>query len=253
MPPEPKPIGSVAEQAGLRIPRHLGVTMDGNGRWAAERGRPRTDGHSEGVKALRKLVEYCIRYGTEYLTVFSFSSENWSRPESEVKFIFALLRKFVESDLKALSRNNVKVRIIGERDRLDASLIALIEKVERQTEHNTGLNLQVAFNYGGRAEIVGATKKLATQVKLGLLDPDSIDEEKFASTLFTSGIPDPDVILRTSGEQRFSNFLIWQAAYSELIFVEELWPDFNEETFVRMLREYAGRERRFGGVEARAI
>jgi len=249
MSPETEPLGSAIEHDGLRIPRHLGVTMDGNGRWATDRGRPRTDGHREGIKALRRLVEYCGRYGTQYLTVFSFSSENWSRPAGEVKFIFRLLRQFVDSDLNALIRNNVRVRIIGERRRLEASLVTLIDKVERKTAHNTGLNLQVAFNYGGRAEIALAAKALAHQVKSGTLNPESIDEEMLGSALLTAGIPDPDVILRTSGELRFSNFLIWQAAYSELIFVEERWPDFDEEVFVRMLREYAGRERRFGGIE----
>lgn len=235
---------------GLSVPRHLGVTMDGNGRWAAARGKPRTDGHTEGVKALRRLVEYCIRYGTQYLTVFSFSSENWTRPAKEIRFIFSLLHRFVESDLETLREHNVRVRIIGSRARLDASLLTLIERVEKRTAHCTGLNLQVAFNYGGRQDIVDATRTLAERVAAGDLQPEDITEQSLAAELSTADIPDPDVILRTSGEHRLSNFLLWQAAYAELIFVDALWPDFDEGVFVEMLEDYNRRERRFGGVKA---
>lgn len=252
MPQGSQPIGSPEAPEGLRVPRHLGVIMDGNGRWATSQGRPRTDGHVEGVKSLRRLVEYCMRYGTQYLTVFSFSSENWARPAAEIKFIFGLLKKFVDSDLKSLHKNNVRVHIIGERNGLDKQLISLINKVETLTAKNTGFVLQVAFNYGGRAEIVHAAQRLADAVKAGDLIADDITEQTFTDTLYTSGVPDPDVILRTSGEQRLSNFLIWQAAYAELIFVDERWPDFSEEVFVDVLKEYACRERRFGGVEAAA-
>jgi undecaprenyl diphosphate synthase len=236
--------------SGLRIPVHLGVIMDGNGRWAQLRGKRRTEGHVEGVKALRGLVEHCINYGVGYLTVFSFSSENWTRPADEVSFIFNLLRRFVASDLQRLVRNNVKVRIIGERQGLEPSLVRLIDDVEAKTAHNTGLTLVVAFNYGSKAEIVAAARHLAREVAAGRLAPDSIDEQRFSGALFTAGLPDPDLIIRTSGEQRLSNFLLWQAAYAEFVFVEENWPDFNEASFVRVLETFSMRDRRFGGIGA---
>ncbi|MBI4047157.1 MAG: isoprenyl transferase [Devosia nanyangense] len=238
------------QRPGLRIPRHLGVIMDGNGRWARARGKPRTEGHIAGVKALRRLVELCMRYGVDHLTVFSFSSENWTRPRDEVNFIFGLLRRFVASDLEKLMRNNVQVRIIGSRQGLDESLQRLIAEVEAKTAANTGLQLVVAFNYGGKAEITEAMRSIARDVAAGRIAPDAITEATVEQALYTSGIPDPDIIIRTSGERRFSNFLLWQSAYSELIFVEENWPDFDESTFVRILEEYASRERRFGGIEA---
>lgn len=238
------------QRPGLRIPRHLGVIMDGNGRWARARGKPRTEGHIAGVKALRRMVELCIRYGVDHLTVFSFSSENWTRPRDEVNFIFGLLRRFVASDLEKLIRNNVQVRIIGSRQGLDESLQRLIAEVEAKTRANTGLQLVVAFNYGGKAEITEAMREIARGVAAGLIKPEDITEATVERALYTSGIPDPDIIIRTSGERRFSNFLLWQGAYSELIFVEENWPDFDESTFLRVLEEYASRERRFGGIEA---
>lgn len=241
---------SVAQPARLRVPVHLGVIMDGNGRWAQARGKRRTEGHVEGVKALRGLVEHCITYGVEYLTVFSFSSENWTRPPEEISFIFALLRRFIASDLQRLIRNNVCVRIIGSRDGLEPSLVRLIEDVEAKTAGNTGLVLLVAFNYGGKAEIAEAARRLARKVAAGELAPDDITEARLAAELYTAGVPDPDVIIRTSGEQRISNFLLWQAAYSELIFVDEHWPDFDEQSFRRVLEAYALRDRRFGGIKA---
>lgn len=240
------------QATGLRIPGHIGVIMDGNGRWAQARGRPRTDGHVEGVKALRGLVELCIRYGVNYLTVFSFSSENWSRPKDEISFIFGLLRRFVASDLERLVKNNVHVRVIGSRDGLDPSLQRLIENVEERTRTNTGLTLIVAFNYGGKAEITEAVRRIARQVAAGTLDPEQISETTIADALYTAGIPDPDIIIRTSGEQRVSNFLLWQGAYSELVFIERNWPDFDETTFLSVLEDYSARERRFGGLGARA-
>jgi undecaprenyl diphosphate synthase len=233
---------------GLRIPEHIGVIMDGNGRWAQARGKRRTEGHLEGVKALRRTVELCINYGVANLTVFSFSSENWSRPREEISFIFDLLRRFVASDLQKLVRNNVRVRIIGTREGLDDSLQRLIADAENKTAANTGLNLIVAFNYGGKAEITQATRRIAQAVAEGKLRVEDISEQTITDALYTAGIPDPDIIIRTSGEQRFSNFLLWQSAYSELVFVEENWPDFNEDTFLRVLGEYGLRARRFGGV-----
>jgi undecaprenyl diphosphate synthase len=224
--------------------------MDGNGRWARARGKPRTEGHVAGVKALRRTVELCIRYGVQYLTVFSFSSENWARPRDEVRFIFGLLHRFVASDLDTLIRNNVRVKIIGARRELEEPLRRLIADVEAKTAMNTGLNLIVAFNYGGKAEITEATRRIAEAVAAGRLRPEEIDEATVARALYTFGMPDPDIIIRTSGERRFSNFLLWQGAYSELIFIEENWPDFNEATFLRVLDEYSARDRRFGGIEA---
>ncbi|WEK05921.1 MAG: isoprenyl transferase [Candidatus Devosia phytovorans] len=241
----------VAQRPRLRIPTHLGVIMDGNGRWAKARGKRRTEGHIEGVKSLRNLVELCINYGVAHLTVFSFSSENWTRPKDEISFIFNLLRRFVASDLQRLIRNNVKVRIIGSRQGLEPSLIRLIDDVEAKTQANTGLVLIVAFNYGGKAEIADATRHLAREVAAGRLSPEDITEDSIAGALYTAGLPDADLIIRTSGEQRISNFLLWQAAYAEFVFVDEYWPDFNEASFIKVLETFAQRDRRFGGIEAK--
>ncbi|ODT76426.1 MAG: di-trans,poly-cis-decaprenylcistransferase [Pelagibacterium sp. SCN 64-44] len=239
----------LAQRQRLRVPTHLGVIMDGNGRWAKARGKRRTEGHVEGVKALRNLVDNCASYGVSYLTVFSFSSENWGRPKEEVSFIFNLLRRFVASDLQRLVRNNVRVRVIGSRQGLEPGLVRLIEDVEAKTAGNTGLVFIVAFNYGGKAEIVEATRRLARDVAAGRLAPEDIDEQRLADSLYTAGLPDPDLIIRTSGEQRISNFLLWQAAYAEFVFVEENWPDFDEASFIRVLETFAQRDRRFGGIE----
>ena len=241
-----------AQRPRLRIPTHLGVIMDGNGRWAKARGKRRTEGHIEGVKSLRNLVELCINYGIGHLTVFSFSSENWTRPKEEISFIFNLLRRFVASDLQRLIRNNVRVRIIGTREGLDNSLVRLINDVEAKTASNTGLVLVVAFNYGSKAEIADATRKIAREVAAGRLSPDAITEDTIAASLYTAGLPDPDLIIRTSGEQRISNFLLWQSAYAEFVFVDENWPDFGEASFVKVLETFALRDRRFGGIEAQS-
>jgi undecaprenyl diphosphate synthase len=241
----------LAQRPRLRIPNHLGVIMDGNGRWAKARGKRRTEGHIEGVKALRNLVQLCINYGVAHLTVFSFSSENWTRPKDEISFIFNLLRRFVASDLQNLIRNNVQVRIIGSRDGLEPSLVRLIEDVETKTAGNSGLVLIVAFNYGGKAEIADATRHIAREVAAGRLSPEAITEDTIAGALYTAGLPDPDLIIRTSGEQRISNFLLWQAAYSEFVFVDEYWPDFGEASFIKVLETFARRDRRFGGIEAK--
>ena len=248
---EPAKQPSAAPRPGVRIPAHIGVIMDGNGRWAKARGKPRTDGHLAGVKSLRGLVENCINYGVANLTVFSFSSENWSRPKDEISFIFGLLRRFVASDLEKLHRNNVRVTIIGSRDGLEEGLRRLIAEVETTTALNTGLRLQVAFNYGAKAEIVDAVRRIAEDVSAGRLRPSDITDKTIDRQLYTAGLPDPDLIIRTSGEQRLSNFLLWQSAYAEFVFVDENWPDFDERTFTRVLEEFSSRERRFGGVEAR--
>jgi undecaprenyl diphosphate synthase len=247
---DPAIVAEPEQRPRLRIPAHLGVIMDGNGRWAKARGKRRTEGHIEGVKALRNLVELCINYGVGHLTVFSFSSENWTRPREEVAFIFNLLRRFVASDLQRLIRNNVQVRIIGTREGLEPSLVRLIDDVEAKTANNTGLVLVVAFNYGGKAEIAEATRRIAREVAAGRLAPEQITEATIEAALYTAGLPDPDLIIRTSGEQRISNFLLWQAAYSEFVFVDENWPDFDEASFVRVLEAFALRDRRYGGIGA---
>ncbi len=239
---------SVDTDSQLKIPRHIGVIMDGNGRWALEKGKGRTEGHRAGVEAVRRTVALAIEYGVQCLTLFAFSAENWRRPAEEVKFIFSLLRRFVASDLERLNAQNVQVRIIGNRDGLDKSLLRIIEDVEARTRGNTGLELVIAFNYGAKDEIVSATRAIARKVASGALDPESIDETVLADHLQTSGLPDPDLIVRTSGEMRLSNFLLWQSAYAELVFVEENWPDFDEAVFRKALKFYTARDRRFGGI-----
>lgn len=239
---------SIEPQRALKIPRHIGVIMDGNGRWAKERGLSRSEGHRAGVEAVRRIVALAIEYGVDCLTLFSFSAENWRRPPEEVRFIFGLLRRFVTSDLERLHASNVRIRIIGEREGLDRGLRTVIDDVEARTRDNTGLDLIIAFNYGAKVEIVNATRAIALKVAAGELQPDEIDEATIAQHLDTSGLPDPDLILRTSGEMRLSNFLLWQSAYAELIFVPENWPDFDESVFVRALRTYTERDRRFGGL-----
>lgn len=236
------------EPHNLKIPAHIGVIMDGNGRWAAAKGLGRSEGHKAGVEAVRRIVELCNSYGVGCLTLFSFSSENWRRPPEEINFIFGLLRRFVASDLARLVRQNVKVRIIGDRAGLEKGLRSIIEDVEAKSAHCTGLNLVIAFNYGAKAEIAGATREIARKAAAGEIALEDIDEALIDAHLDTTGLPDPDLILRTSGEMRLSNFLLWQAAYAELVFVEENWPDFDESVFVKALKSYTERDRRFGGI-----
>jgi len=226
--------------------------MDGNGRWAKARGLPRVEGHRRGVEAVRRTVRAAIDHGIAYLTIYSFSQENWSRPDDEVAMLMALLKRFIRNDLADLHENGVRVRVIGERANLAADLIALLDEAEARTAANRGLTLTVAFNYGGRQEIVEAARRLAVEARAGRLDPAEIDLAAFAARLDTADIPDPDLIIRTSGEMRLSNFLLWQAAYSELVFPAILWPDFDGEAFADALEQYASRERRFGNVVARA-
>src|SRR5215470_17583602 len=204
---------------GRDIPHHVAIIMDGNGRWAAQRGMPRGEGHRRGVEAVRNTVRVATELGIGILTIFSFSSENWSRPRSEILDLMALLRRFIRNDLADLHRNNVRVRVIGERESLDPDIARLLEEAESLTRANTGLVLVVAFNYGARQEIARAVRRLAEDVEAGRLRPEAITEDLLASRLDTSDLPDPDLVIRTSGEQRLSNFLLWQAAYSELVFV----------------------------------
>lgn len=232
----------------LRVPAHLGIIMDGNGRWAEERGLPRREGHRRGVEALRKVVRDVGRRGIRHLTLFAFSSENWRRPAQEVGELMSLLRFFVERDLADLKANGVRVRILGEREGLSPDIRVLLERAEHVTRDQSRQNLYVAFNYGGRDEIVRAARRLASDVAAGLITPEQIDMAAFADALDTSGVPDPDLIIRTSGEMRLSNFLLWQAAYAELVFTPVLWPDFNAATMDDALENFGRRQRRFGGL-----
>ena len=239
----------MTEQTKSRAtPAHVGVIMDGNGRWAASRGFPRFEGHRRGVEALRRAVRAAINLNISYLTVYSFSSENWSRPAEEVMDLMGLLKRFIRNDLADLHKNNVRVRVIGAREGLPADIVSLLNEAEDVTRANTGLTLVVAFNYGSRQEIVSAVRGIAEKVARGELAPEAIDEHLIASKLYTADIPDPDLIIRTSGEQRLSNFLMWQAAYSEFVFLPIHWPDFDQAAFEGALAQYAARERRFGGV-----
>nr|WP_223215714.1 isoprenyl transferase [Rhizobium herbae] len=230
------------------VPTHVAIIMDGNGRWANSRGLPRTMGHRKGVEAVREAVRTAGEVGIRYLTLFAFSSENWSRPEAEVSDLMGLLKAFVRRDLADLHRQNVRIRVIGDKTNLRGDILPLLIEAEDTTRNNTGITLVIAFNYGSRDEITRAMQALAVDVQQGRLTADQITPERIASRLDTAGIPDPDLILRTSGEERLSNFLLWQAAYSELLFVPELWPDFSREVFLDALKAYAGRERRFGGL-----
>ncbi len=240
------------KEAGEGMPTHVAIIMDGNGRWAAQRGLPRFEGHRRGVEAIRRAVRTAGDLGIPYLTVYSFSAENWRRPAEEVSDLMGLLKRFVRHDLAELHANNIRVRIIGEREGLASDIRLLLDEAEQLTRLNTGLTLVIAFNYGGRQEIAGAMRVLAQKVKEGTLDPASIDMDTIAAALDTHGIPDPDLVIRTSGEQRVSNFLTWQTAYSEFVFLPCFWPDFDEATFKTAIDEYCRRDRRFGGLSARA-
>ncbi len=237
----------------LPAPRHVAIIMDGNGRWAARRGLPRVEGHRRGVEAVRRAVRSAIDLGVRYLTIYSFSSENWRRPAQEVSDLMGLLKRFIRNDLADLHASNVQVKIIGERHGLAPDIRALLNEAEDLTRRNDRLTLVVAFNYGGRQEIVRAVQALARQVKAGVLDLERIDTETIEGLLDTCGIPDPDLVIRTSGEQRVSNFLTWQTAYAEFVFVPDYWPDFNHETFQAAIDEFYRRDRRFGGLSAKAV
>ncbi len=245
----PKPEDSGRADA----PRHVAIIMDGNGRWAAARGLPRAEGHRRGVEALRKVVRASHELGISYLTIFSFSSENWSRPASEIGDLFGLLRRFIRNDLATLHADGVRVRVIGERAGLESDICALLTEAEELTRTNTRLTLVVAFNYGSRHEIANAAQRLAREVAEGKRDPATITTDVLGSYLDAPDIPDPDLIIRTSGEQRLSNFLMWQAAYSELVFVPIHWPDFDKAALEGAIAEYATRERRFGGLVAKSV
>ena len=233
-------------EPGSCVPAHVAIIMDGNGRWAASRGLPRVAGHRAGVQAVRRTIEAARKYGVQWLTLYAFSSENWRRPAGEVSDLTGLLRRFVKSELAELGREGVRMRFIGDRGRFDKDLQAELARAELATATNTKLNLIVALSYGARDEIVAAAKAAIEAALAGRLDPADLNEASFADLLQTSGIPDPDMILRTSGELRLSNFLLWQSAYAELMFTDVLWPDFSADDFANALAEYGRRERRFG-------
>ena len=237
----------------MTTPEHVAIIMDGNGRWAKARSLPRVAGHRAGVEALRKTVRAAADMGIAWLTVYAFSSENWSRPKSEVSDLMGLLKLFIRRDLAELHQSGVKVKVIGEREGLAPDIAALLEEAESLTAANSALNLVIAFNYGGRDEIVRAARRIADAAARGELPSEDVTPEIFARFLDTAGIPDPDLVIRTSGEQRMSNFLPWQSAYSELVFLPCYWPDFTREHLAEALRQYTARERRFGGVLPRGV
>ncbi|SEF90314.1 isoprenyl transferase [Bosea lathyri] len=229
-------------------PTHVAIIMDGNGRWAQMRGLPRQEGHRRGLESLRRAVKNAGELGIEILTLYSFSTENWRRPHAEVSFLMGLLKHFVEKDLAELNASGVRVRIIGGRDDLAPELRGLVEHAETVTRDNTKMTLVVAFNYGSRDEIVRAARRLAADAAAGRIDAAAIDETAFVARLDTHDLPDPELVIRTSGETRISNFLLWQAAYAEFVFTPVLWPDFDRAALEEALAEYARRERRFGGL-----
>ena len=237
---------SLQTDDGLPPPVHIAIIMDGNGRWAQARGLPRTEGHRRGAGSVRRTVECAIASGVSYLTLFGFSSENWKRPASEVKDLMGLLRYYLKSEIKELDEQGVRLQVIGDRAGLAPDIVSLIEESEARTAKNSVLTLTVALNYGGRAEITAVARELARKVAAGELAADEIDEETFGRNLSTRDMPDPDLLIRTSGEQRISNFLLWQLAYSELVFVDTLWPEFSVKDFENAIAEYHGRERRYG-------
>ena len=234
------------------VPRHIAIIMDGNGRWAAERGLPRAEGHRQGVDSVRRTVKAALELGVTHLTLFSFSSENWSRPRQEIHALFGLMRRFVRRDLADLHKNGVRIRVIGTRSGLDDDILRLIDDAALLTKDNSALNLTIAFNYGSRDEIARAAARMAEAVTEGTLDVSEITPERFGSYLDTADLPDPDLLIRTSGELRLSNFLLWQLAYSEFVFVDTYWPDFSRETLEAAIAEYQRRTRRFGGLKARS-
>jgi undecaprenyl diphosphate synthase len=240
-----------AQIGDYAVPRHVALIMDGNGRWAAARGLPRSEGHRRGVEALRRTVRAAGDLGIGILTIFSFSSENWSRPPTEIRDLMGLLRRFIRNDLIELHQNGVHVRVIGERETLDPEIRRLLEEAEERTKDNDKLTLVVAFNYGGRQEIARAAQRLAVEVQAGRLKPSELTAERLSASLDAPDLPDPDLIIRTSGEQRLSNFLLWQAAYSELVFVPTYWPDFDRAALEGAIAEFRRRERRFGGLIAK--
>ncbi len=238
----------IQELEGGEIPRHVAIIMDGNGRWAQRRGLPRTEGHRQGVEAVRKVVRTAGNLGIDYLTLYTFSSENWSRPKDEIAEIFKLLRFFIRRDLAELHKNNVCLKVIGKRNNVPADILNLLDEATNLTQHNTGQKLIIAFNYGSRDEIEDAVQRIARAVEAGEIKSEDVCADTISNSIYTAGIPDPDILIRTSGEVRLSNFLLWQMAYTEMVFVDTLWPDFTPSEFVEALKTYQQRNRRYGGI-----
>ncbi|WP_298907494.1 isoprenyl transferase [uncultured Aliiroseovarius sp.] len=239
-------------QVGASSPRHVAIIMDGNGRWAQRRGQPRLFGHHAGAKRVREIVRACPDLGIKYLTIFAFSTENWKRSETEVTGLMNLFRRYITKEARALVEEGVRVRFIGDRSRLDKKLIKLMEELEGMTALNDHVNLTIALNYGGRDELARASKRMAQDIASGALNPEAVDEETITSYLDTSILPDPDLVIRTSGEMRVSNFLLWQSAYAEYDFIETLWPDFTSDVFADVIARFSDRDRRFGTVKPAA-
>ncbi len=233
----------------MKVPRHVAIILDGNGRWAKAKGMPRNYGHAQGSKNVERICEEAWRMGIKYLTVYAFSTENWSRPKDEVDALMKLLRNYMKTCLKTAAKNDMKIRVIGDITKLDEDIRNRIQELEEATKNNGGLNFQIAINYGSRDEIVRAVRNLAEDVREGKVSPEEIDEACMESYLDTHDIPDPDLLVRTSGEQRLSNYLLWQLAYTEFYFTEVPWPDFTKEELVKAIEQYNARDRRFGGVK----
>ncbi len=243
------PVPLVKGDNAMNVPRHVAIILDGNGRWARAKGMPRNYGHAQGSKNVERICEEAWRMGIKYLTVYAFSTENWSRPKDEVDALMKLLRNYMKTCLKTAAKNDMKVRVIGDKTRLDEDIRSRIAELEEATKNNGGLNFQIALNYGSRDEIVRAVRKIARDAKDGKLEPESITPEVISSYLDTHDIPDPDLLIRTSGEERLSNFLLWQLAYSEFYFTDVRWPDFTKEELMKAIEQYNSRDRRYGGVE----
>lgn len=233
-------------------PQHVAIIMDGNGRWAQQRGKPRLFGHHAGAKRVHEVVDSCRDLDVKYITIFAFSTENWKRTQTEVAGLMSLFRRYIRKEMQALHDRNVQVRFIGDRMALDAKLVGLMDELESYTKDNDGVNLTIALNYGGRDEVARATKRMARDVAAGNLDPESVNEQTLTGYLDTRFLPDPDLVIRTSGEARISNFLLWQSAYAEYEFIDTLWPDFTPAIFAEVLARYGGRDRRFGAVDTAA-
>lgn len=243
---------SSANEEARGDPQHVAIIMDGNGRWADARGMSRTQGHRAGVEAVRRAVKAAMELKISYLTIYSFSSENWSRPQTEIADLMGLMKRFIRRDLAELHKNNVRIKVIGERHPVDPEMLTLIDEAQELTANNDAFTLVIAFNYGARGEIVRAAQAAARTVLEGKLKAGDITESQFANLLDTANIPDPDLLIRTSGEVRLSNFLLWQVAYAELVFLDVLWPDFGKEHFEDALKEFRARDRRYGGLSKKS-
>ena len=245
--PDPEALTALGVEPA-RLPRHVAIIMDGNGRWAQERGKERIEGHLQGVQSVRSTVEECCKLGLQQLTLYCLSSENWKRPKAELDFLMALLQQYLLGERQKILDQNIRFAVIGRREGLPAEVLAEIDENARLTQHNTGLTLCLAINYGSRAEIADAVRAIAGKVRRGELQPDRIDEDTIGNHLYTAGMADPDLLIRTAGEMRVSNFLLWQISYAELWVTDRCWPDFDRATLHEALRDYAGRDRRFGGL-----